>query len=251
MRIPENENAPLFKLFWENSNLNDTRGRQMADRIGADSASSYTPSQPRFAATTHALPPPDDASATTWRQRHSGREFSTGAITVAELSSLCWPFAQRENGTRHSASGGGKYPLLVYAALLNIKDTPALNGKLGWYNPQAHGFTPIADSPAWTTLAQALSVEWSTAPAVVFFISARAEGSLTKYGERGGRFVLLEAGSYMGALGYEVARLNLAGVAIGSMRDDAVARLLALNTSIEIPVLAYACGLPAKKSDSN
>lgn len=239
---PPDEDAPLFKLFWQNSQLNDAQGRVMAERIGIDSALPYVASRPRFAQAPMQLARPTNISSANWNRRRSERQFSEHAITTQHLSELCWPFAARADGSRHSASGGAKYPILIYAALLQIAGAPALQNKLAWYDPEAHGFTPFAACPSWEMLANALSVDWTTAPSVVFFITARAQGSLAKYGERGGRFVLLEAGSYMGALGYEAARLNLSGVAVGSMRDAAVADLLQLDSQIEMPVLAYACG---------
>ena len=242
IRVPDDEDAPLFNLFWQNSQLNDAQGQLMAERIGIDSALPYVAARPRFAQATTPLAPPTNPSAATWSRRRSERDFSTTAITTQQLSELCWPFAARADGTRHSASGGAKYPILLYAALLHVAGAPALQNKLAWYDPQAHGFTPFAACPSWQVLAKALSVEWTTPPSVVFFITARSKGSLAKYGERGGRFILLEAGSYMGALGYEVARLNLNGVAVGSMRDATVADLLQLDSQIQMPVLAYACG---------
>jgi SagB-type dehydrogenase family enzyme len=241
IRLPD-EDAPLFKLFWHNSQLNGAQGQQMAERIGIDSALPYVASRPRFAQPTTPLVPPTNPSSATWKRRRSERVFSSTAITTQHLSELCWPFAARADGSRHSASGGAKYPILIYAALLQIAGASTLQNTLAWYDPQAHGFTPFAACPPWETLAKALSVDWTTAPSVVFFITARSKGSLAKYGERGGRFILLEAGSYMGALGYEAARLDLSGVAVGSMRDAAVADLLQLDSQIEMPVLAYACG---------
>jgi SagB-type dehydrogenase family enzyme len=246
IRIPDDDDAPLFTLFWRNSELNDTNGSLMADRIAIDSAAPYLPSRPRFAQATTPLTKPTHASSAPWTNRHSHRAFAATPLNAEQLSDLCWPFAANSDGTRHSASGGAKYPILIYAAFLQIHQ-PSLQNKLAWYDPTAHGFAAFADCPTWEELAPALGVDWATSPSVVFFITARSQGSLAKYGERGGRFVLLEAGSYMGALGFEASRLNLVGAAIGSFRDVAIGKLLQLDSQIEAPVIAYACGHPQSK----
>jgi hypothetical protein len=85
-------------------------------------------------------------------------------------------------------------------------------------------------------------VDWPERPAAVLFLIAEPAGTLAKYGERGGRFVLIEAGVWLGALGEQVAAMNAAGCAIGAFEDAAVLALLGLDPQRHLAVLAYACG---------
>ncbi|RZL64510.1 MAG: SagB/ThcOx family dehydrogenase [Variovorax sp.] len=239
------DDAPLFQLFWDNSVLNPTRVLQLAERIGHDAAQAYVPHRPLHTAAAEPLPPADSAIANVHARRRSGRAFGTAALDARSLSNLLRPFAAHTSApasTRLLPSGGGKYPVLVYAALYRVTKTPALDGRIAWYDPASHGLVPTALAPAWPVMAKALGVDWPEPPAAVFLLAGRAEGSLRKYGERGGRFLLLEAGAYMGALGLQVAEAGLSGTAIASFLDADLLRAFGLQGSGQLAVLAYACG---------
>lgn len=239
----DEDDAPLFRLFWENSELNDARAALLAHRIAADAARPYVPPRPSYARAALQLPKITSDSGRVWDRRESTRTFGAAGLTLEQLSALCHPFSARTDGTRRSPSGGGKYPVRVYAALLTLQRAGELAGALVWYDPIQHGLTPIARCPAWSALRSMLGVEdWQSAPAVVFFMTAQVAVSTEKYGERGGRFVLLEAGAYLGALGYEAARLGLRGVALGAARDDDVLSMLKLDRREHCALTAYACG---------
>lgn len=242
---PPHDDAPLFQLFWDNSVLNPTRALQLAERIGHDAAQPYVPHRPLHTATAQPLPPADSAVAKVYAKRRSARAFGAGALDARVLSNLLRPFAARSaaaDSTRLLPSGGGKYPLLVYAALYRVAKAPALDGRIAWYDPAAHGLVPTGAVPPWPVMAKALGVDWAEPPAAVFLLAARPEGSLRKYGERGGRFVLLEAGAGMGALSLQVAEAGLAGTAIGSYLDAELLGAFGLQGSGQLAVLAYACG---------
>lgn len=239
------EDAPLFHLFWENSSLTPSRGLVLRERIATDAAQPYRPYRPVYSQGSQPLPPSYSSLEKLWEQRHSGRDFATQALTAAQLSNLLRPFAVAADGHHPLASGGAKYPLQVYAVLLNVDLQPSLAGQLVWYNPDAHGLVPLGAAPNWEQLKPLIGVDWLNAPAVVFFLIARSEGHTGKYGERGGRFMLLEAGAHMLALDLEVTVQSLAGVSIGAFMDNQVLALFQLDTSRHHAVLCYACGVAA------
>jgi SagB-type dehydrogenase family enzyme len=237
------QDAPLFHLFWHNGELNPARAEVMRARIAEDAARVWSPPRPLHAAAGVALPDPvhpGDALA----QRHSGRRFGDARWGVQELGRVLAPLRARpgDSDTRRLPSGGAKYPIQAYAALYGTDDAIAAEPGIHWYDPIGHALVPVAPCPAWPALSRLLGVDWPERPAAVLFLIAEPAGTLTKYGERGGRFVLIEAGVWLGALGQEVAAMHAAGCAIGSFEDAAVLALLGLDPQRHLAVLAYACG---------
>ena len=235
--------APLFRQFWKNGELNASRAVSMGQRIALDAARpGGTPGPVHSRA---AVPLPDLAgdAAAAWQRRHSTRAFGPQAASVQDLGALLHPLrARRHEPYRLLPSGGAKYPIQTYVALCRLDGPRELAGRIAWYDSEAHGLTPVRDCPAWETLARVLGVDWPDEPAAVIFLIARPENMLAKYGERGGRFMLLEAGAYLGALGYQAAQADWGGCAIGSFHDAALLSLLGLDAERHLAVLAYACG---------
>jgi SagB-type dehydrogenase family enzyme len=235
------DDAPAFAQFWLRSSLNPTRGVLMRERIDRDAVHPFQAPRLSLPQAAKALPSPSRAVRANWANRRSERAFGPLAIKLSALSDVLWPLSERVTGGRQLASGGAKYPLLTYVITLSVRDMPP---SLCWYDPQAHGMVPIGAAPAWPVLAQALGVDWP-APPVIVVVTARPQGMLAKYGERGGRFTALEAGSYMGALQVETARAGLCGVPIGSFYDRQLLDLLQTPLSTDLAMFAYALGYPA------
>lgn len=233
--------APLFAQFWLNSCLNPARASLIRERIAEDAVRNPPPPRPRWIGAASPLPPVPESVSEPWAARRSHRRFSPAPLTSIQLSQLLWPLSARADGSRQLPSGGAKYPLLAYALLLAVEDnTP----KVAWYDPLNHGLTQIGEAPSWATLAPILGVDWESPPAVVFVITAQPQNMLAKYGERGGRFTLIEAGLYLGALDSGATRLGLAGVALGSFDDRRTLQLLDADPQSELAVITYAVGHP-------
>uniref|UniRef100_UPI00333F1890 SagB/ThcOx family dehydrogenase n=1 Tax=Castellaniella defragrans TaxID=75697 RepID=UPI00333F1890 len=236
--------APLFHLFWQNGDLNPSRAVQMGQRIARDAVRPSGTPQPMHGAAGWPLPEAvDDHEAAVWRQRASVRTFAGPPATPQDLGRLLYPLRARPDGqTRLLPSGGAKYPLQVYVALCRVAGAPGLERQIAWYDCARHSLAPVCSCPPWQTLAAALGVDWPHEPAAVIFLMADPRPMLAKYGERGGRFLLMEAGIYLGALSYQVAQAGWAGCAIGSFHDDRLLALLGLQARRHLAVAAYACG---------
>lgn len=237
------QDAPAFHVFWHNGELNPARAGMMGARIAEDAARAWSPPRPLHAAAGIPLPDPvqpGDALA----QRRSGRRFGDACWGAQELGRVLAPLRARPDasGTRRLPSGGAKYPIQAYAALYGAAGATGTDPGICWYDPLAHALVPVGPCPAWPALSALLGVDWPDRPAAVLFLIAEPAGTLAKYGERGGRFVLIEAGVWLGALGQEVAAMNAAGCAIGAFDDTAVLSLLGLDPQRHLAVLAYACG---------
>lgn len=237
------DDASLFQLFWENSSLTPARAQVLREKIAIDAAQPYQAYRPSHTGGVTPLPPTSSRLETVWSQRRSQRQFSVLPLGMAKLSNLLRPFAPSANGRHALSSGGAKYPLQLYAALLNVEAPEAVAGQIVWHHPELHGLVPIGKpSPAWPALAKTIGVDWVRPPAVVFFLIARCECLTAKYGERGGRFMLLEAGAHMLALELEAASQGVGSVAIGAFMDREVLALLGLDPLRHQAVLCHACG---------
>lgn len=223
--------APCFGGFWRASELNPTRALLMHQRIEEDAAIEQEPPRPAFASAARALPAPARSVVAAWASRRSVRSFSDRPLEMADLSALLWPMARRADGGRGLASGGGKYPLQVHVMGWCLAEAGrVLLPSLRWYDPLAHGLTDIGLAPEWDRVRPILGVDMDM-PAAVFVVTAQVGPHVAKYGERGGRFMLLEAGSWLGAWQAETARMGLGGVVIGAFQDRALLRLLGPHVS--------------------
>jgi SagB-type dehydrogenase family enzyme len=82
----------------------------------------------------------------------------------------------------------------------------------------------------------------SLAP-VTIAISGIFERSMLKYGERGVRYVFMEAGHAAQNIHLQAVSLNLGTVVIGAFRDDQVKSVLGLQPD-ESPLLLMPAGKP-------
>lgn len=140
---------------------------------------------------------------------------------------------------RTSPSAGGRYPLEIYVA------TQAVEGLLDGvyhYDARAHELEERRMGLLHPALADlTLGQDMIRGANLVFLISAVMERTMWKYGQRGYRYVWLDAG-HLGQNLYLVATaLGLGPVAIGGFFDDELNRLIALPESGEEEIIYLVC----------
>lgn len=185
-------------------------------------------------------------------QRVSCRTFTDAPLSLAELGTLCrlgYGVISRsgpwgEYPDRPVPSGGGLYPLEVSVL------ARAVTG----LRPGVHHFVPAADGleeicatrlPAPFITYLFMGQRWAADAAAVIVLSAVTGRSLTKYGDRGYRYMLYEAGHVMQNVDLAATALGLGAVNLGGFYDDELAQLLAIDQESEIPLYATAVGVPA------
>lgn len=177
------------------------------------------------------LPPPPAAGTMSLEealaQRRSVREFSVGALTLAEVSRLAWA-AQGATDHEHrtAPSAGATYPLEVYLAVGEVK---GLAAGVYRYRPVPHRLEAVADGDLRLPLAAAaMSQQWVSRAALVVVIAAAFERTTARYGERGERYVHMEAGHAAQNLLLQATVLGLGAMPVGAFNDTEVCRLLRL-----------------------
>src|SRR5581483_139777 len=237
------DDAPLFSLFWENSKLNARTAERFAERLDEDARTAGRVAQLFYPGADVALERPDDALQRVMERRRSGRAFSPRALTLRELGGLFAAFRRRDGG-RLIASAGGKYPVEVFAFLYRVEGP--LDGQIVYYNGDAHALARAAAAPSFADAAFAFGLPGlERAPAALFVFAGFPGRVCARYGERGGRFLLMECGYHAHALALRLAHAGLAGVETGGLHDDAVKRWLGLDGTDAVIALGYACGAPA------
>lgn len=158
--------------------------------------------------------------------RRSVRSFANRPVTFEELSQLLWA-AQgitHPRGLRTAPSAGALYPLELILVAGNVAALPAGTYR---YAPEGHHLARVAEGDQRPALADAALGQSPIRKAAVVIAIVADYGKMTaKYGERGVRYVHLEAGHAAQNICLQAEALGLGAVVIGAFSDNDVAGLL-------------------------
>lgn len=194
-----------------------------------------------------ALPNLRSDSATSIEQallrRRSIRQFRNAPLALGDLGQLLWAAQGSTDraGFRTSPSAGALYPLEVYAVAGNVRGLPA---GLYHYIPRAHALRRIADWDKRQALSLAAYDQLSIAEApAILALCAVYERVTGKYGERGLRYVHMEAGHTAQNVYLQAVSLELGTVVLGAFDDRDVKGVLSLSGR-ETPLYLMPIGKP-------
>lgn len=173
--------------------------------------------------------------------RRSTRNYKERPVDLKEISQLLWS-AQgivRPGGYRTCPSAGALYPLELQLAAGSVDGLPT-----GFYRYDCakHAILLESDRDIRSDLASAALGQpaISRAPATIA-VSAVFERTTRKYGERGIRYVFIEAGHVAQNIHIQAVALGLGTVVIGAFRDEEVKKALSLRPD-ESPLLLMPIG---------
>jgi SagB-type dehydrogenase family enzyme len=175
--------------------------------------------------------------------RRSVREFNGAPISVAALGQLLWAAqgVTHPRGLRAAPSAGALYPIELYAISAQTGD---LEAGIYHFRPRPHALRQVAAGDFRTNFAvAALMQDWVAQAGVILVVAAAPERTMSKYGERGERYVAIEAGHCAQNIYLQAVSLGLGATEVGAFDDEAVARLLRLPREEE-PVTSVAVGRP-------
>lgn len=241
------ESWPVSATFHSASKLSARRGLELAEhanelnRAGEErwpfSPKSY-PTRPQ-----HALP----RASREWRgarldrtlrERRSQRgAFRDAALERTRLGTLLerafgvtMAGSDRAPALRAFPSAGGLHPLEIYVATLRCEGIPRA---LHHYDPQTHTLAQLAPCPE--DLGALLFAD-NAHPALALFMTAAFARTQGKYGERGYRFALIEAGHAMQNALLVATTLRMGALPLGGFCEDAIGAALGLDPSAESTV---------------
>jgi SagB-type dehydrogenase family enzyme len=185
-------------------------------------------------------------------QRRSCRSFALQPMPLESVARLldhaygAIEAAVRDNGllgiTRPVPSAGGLYPLNIRVSTQAVVGVP--DGIYG-YNVLHRCLEPQAAAATPSDVSEHLLAQYFLQHAnVVIMLSAVLGRTLKKYGARGYRYVLLEAGHVAQNICLTAAELGLGSLCVGGYRDRGLNRALGLDGQHEAVVYCVGVGYP-------
>ncbi len=172
-------------------------------------------------------------------KRRSIREFTDDQVALKDLSQLLWA-AQGITGEdgfkkRAAPSAGAKYPMEIFVVA----------GKVTWlapgvyrYRPESHDLVLVKRGDFRQALSdEALSQEWVANAPVSIVITGVYERTMEKYGERGIRYVHIEAGAVAENIYLQAVSLKLGTTYVGAFSDEGVRAILGANDVAPLGIL--------------
>ncbi len=174
------------------------------------------------------LPPGGETLGGLLGGRESVRLFGSGPITLEETASLLWAANGTVPGGRRTVpSAGALYPLEVYLVAGSVE---GIEPALYRYLPLDDALEPLVEGDCRNALAEAcLGQPWVAAAPASLVICARPGMTESRYGNRGWRYVTMEAGHSSQNVYLMCGALGLGTVAVGAFDDSMVAEVLGLD----------------------
>jgi SagB-type dehydrogenase family enzyme len=186
-------------------------------------------------------------------KRRSIRRFSNVPLDLTEISKLLYfgngitgKLAPSGQGivqpVRAAPSGGALYPIELYLAVCNGTD---IEPGIYHYVAATHALEQLALGDFAPALSEATSDSALFSHAsITIILTAMFERTRFKYGERGYRFALLEAGHIAQNILLTSTALDLGGVAVGGFIDDEINEILGIDGVDEASIYMIALGHP-------
>ncbi len=182
------------------------------------------------------------------QQRGSVRRFAADPLPLRDLSFLLWCSGGVREVSRGFAfrtvpSAGGLYPIETYVV---ANDIAGLDRGVWHYNILAHSLELVREGDLREKAASAALGQGMAGEAPALFVWTAVLGrTLQKYGQRGYRYVYLDAGHVAGNLCLAAVSIGLGSCQIGALYDDESNDLVGVDGERESVVFMSAVGRPA------
>ena len=181
------------------------------------------------------------------RQRRTVRVYDPKALELDQLSQLLWAaqgVTGRHGFKRAAPSAGALYPMDLYA-VIGSQCVRQLEAGVYRYVADGHMLERIADKDVRSDVARAsLSQAWMAEAPLNVVITAAYHRVTGKYGQRGVRYALIEAGHVGQNLFLQAEALGLNAGIVGAFHDRRLAEVLLLPVRNE-PLLIMPIGYAA------
>lgn len=181
------------------------------------------------------LPPPETVGTVSVEEaigrRRSIRSYTDEPLSLQDISQLMWAaqgITDPARNFRAAPSAGATYPLEVYV-VVGYNCVTGLSEGLYHYDPPKHRLEYILKGDMRSSLAEAaVGQSYVREAPIDIVIAAVYERTTGKYGERGVRYVHMEAGHAAQNLYLQATARGLGMVTVGAFYDDQVQGLLQL-----------------------
>jgi SagB-type dehydrogenase family enzyme len=177
-------------------------------------------------------------------QRRTIRSFESKALTLKQFSQLLWA-AQGITGTggfkRAAPSAGALYPMDIYGAV-GRDCVEKLEPGVYHYEPADHSISLVDKGDARRDIAVAsLSQMWMAYAPLTLVITAEYSRIMVKYGQRGIRYAMIEAGHIGQDIFLQSQAMGLGAGIVGAFEDQEVIQVMGIKKTHE-PLLIMPIG---------
>ena len=181
------------------------------------------------------------------KHRRTVRSFSSMPLKKEYLSQLLYAaqgITEDRGFKRSTPSGGALYPLDVYT-VVGEQGVIDLDAGVYHYIPSDHRIEHVTAGDKREALAIAsLNQVWMAVPPLNFVITAEYSRISSKYGERGVRYAMVEAGHVGQNIFLQAEALGLGAGIVGAFEDIKVINVLGIHKKHE-PLLIMPVGYRA------
>jgi SagB-type dehydrogenase family enzyme len=168
------------------------------------------------------------------RRRRSVRDYTSMPVSLEELSQLLWAaygVTEINWSLKTTPSAGGTYPLDIYVVVRSGGVSMISGGFLApgsyRYDFRSHCLELVREGDFSGQLSEAaLAQTWVREAALNIVIFGVYERTTRRYGERGYRYVYMEAGHASQNIYLQATALGLGTVSVGAFYDDRVKRIV-------------------------
>ncbi|GAB6103130.1 SagB/ThcOx family dehydrogenase [Thermococcus atlanticus] len=173
-------------------------------------------------------------------RRKSIRSYRNEPLTLEQLSQLLWAAQGVTHEKKRSApSAGATYPFEIYVVVGNVR---GLKPGIYRYDPFEHAIALVREGDYRKALQKAaLDQAWVGNAAIDIVLVAFYERTTGYYGDRGIRYVHMEAGHIGENIYLQATALGLGTVAVGAFHDDRVAEVIGTDGD---PIYIFPVGVP-------
>ncbi len=159
--------------------------------------------------------------------RRSQRDFLPQSLTLEQISQLTWAAQGRDAQSRYRTvpSAGATYPLELFVVT---------DDGLFRYLPAKHALEKLTEQDLRAALASAAwGQDFIEAAPLTLVFAAQFSRTTNHYGQRGVRYVYMEAGHAAQNVHLQAESLGLGSVAVGAFDDSSVSKVLSLPNDLE------------------
>ena len=181
------------------------------------------------------------------KHRRTVRSYLSKSLTLEQLSQIFWASQgiTDDRGYKRSApSAGALYPMDIYA-VVGDDGVEGLRSGIYYYDPHKHAATLISEGDFRKDVARtALSQMWMARAPLNLVITSEYSRITRKYGTRGERYAMIEAGHIGQNIFLQAEALGLRAGIVGAFHDSDVIRVMKIKRSHE-PLLILPVGYGA------
>ncbi len=177
-------------------------------------------------------------------RRRTIRSFEGRTLTLKQFSQLLWAaqgITEAGGFKRAAASAGALYPMDVYG-VVGGDGIEKLDSAVYHYEPANHAVSLIKEGDARRDMAiAALSQMWMAYAPLTLVITAEYSRIMGKYGHRGVRYAMIEAGHIGQNIFLQSQAMGLEAGIVGAFEDDKIIEVMGIKKTHE-PLLLMPVG---------